>query len=545
MTTKPDRNPLTPIRQLLLELLTEGHTEEALETAMAALAQLHQKNTELALELARLRQERLGRKSEKLDPAQLALLLQLCGTEPEEEVVEEAAALEEPAETDTAEESELPRRRARRRRPRKELPRVRIDHELPPEERTCLHCQGEMTRFSERVSELLELVPAMFRVQEHHQFVYGCASCKEGVKVAPGPDKLIEKGLAAPSLLAHVVHMKFEDHVPLHRLSRIYARGGADIAVSTMSDWVRDVAEELRPIVDRIWEQIRSAHVVQGDASGLAVLDRDHPDGIRKGTMWCYVGDGANVVFRYAPTGTGADGPWSHLADRKGYYQADASNVFDRLYDGQQASAIEVGCWAHARRKLFALKDSDPRVAYGLDLIGKFYRVEKDADVRNLSHEQRRELRQQRSRPILDRLKSWLVRQTAKEPPASLFYKACAYSLNHWEALTRFVEDGRLELDNNDCERQIRSLAIGRKNYLFAGSDAGAERAAIHYSILRTCALHGVDGHAYLIDALGKLAAGWPYSRLDELLPGNWEATRQKEAAAATPTEELALADAR
>jgi transposase len=506
---------------------------------MAALSQLQSKNTELVLELAKLRRERIGRQSEKLDPAQLTLLLQLCaeiegGTGETDD--EDAADEPEEAETDTAEESEPSTpRRPRRRRPRKELPRVRIDHELPKEERMCDECRIEMTVIRTEVSELLRLKPAYFEVEEHHRFLYGCPKCKEGVKTAPGPAKLIEKGLAAPSLLAHVVHSKFEDHVPLHRLSRIYGRAGADISVSTMSDWVRDVAEELRPIADRIWDQVVASHVVQADASGLKVLDRDDPAGIRKGTMWCYVGDHRNVVFRYGKTGKGEHGPWSHLAGREGYLQADASNLFDRLFNGQQASAIEVGCWAHARRRLYALKDTDPRVAYGLDLIAKVYRVEKDADVRGMSHEVRREMRERRSRPILDRLHAWLERTVAKEPPASVLHQACAYSLNHWKALTRFLEDGRLKPDNNGCERQIRSLALGRKNYLFAGSDAGAERAAILYSILRTCALHDVDGYAYLTDVLGKLAEGWPARRLDELLPPNWQANRQATAESATP----------
>lgn len=517
------------MRELLSTLLREGHSEEAIEVAMSSLSQLQSKNAELALELAKLRQERIGRQSEKLDPSQLTLLLQLrAQIEGEDEEEDETEEPEEP-ETDTGEASDPPRR-PRRRRPRKELPRIRIDHELPPEDRRCVSCDLEMTLIRTEVSELLRLKPAYFEVEEHHRFLYGCPHCKEGVKTAPGPAKLIEKGLAAPSLLAHVVHSKFEDHTPLHRLSRIYARSGADLSVSTLSDWVRDVAEELRPIVDRIWERLSTGHVVQTDASGLKVLDRDDPAGIRKGTMWCYVGDGRDVVFRYAKTGTGEDGPWSHLAGRKGFVQADAANVFDRLYDGQCASAIEVGCWAHARRRLFALKDTDPRVAYGLQLIGKFYRVEKDADVQGVPHEVRREMREQRSRPILDRLKSWLTKTEAKEPPASVLHKACAYSLKHWTALTRFLDDGRLRPDNNDCERQIRSLALGRKNYLFAGSDEGAERAAIHYSILRTCALNGVDGYAYLTDVLGKLAEGWPARRIDELLPGNWKAAVEQSA---------------
>lgn len=281
------------------------------------------------------------------------------------------------------------------------------------------------------------------------------------------------------------------------------------------------MAEAVRPIVARIEERMLAAHVVQTDGSGLKVLDRDHAEGIRKGTMWCTVGDRRHVVFRYAATGSGEEGPWTYLAGREGYVQADASNVFDRLFDGQVASATEVGCWSHARRKFFQLADSEPLVAYPLQLIRKLYRVEKEAAGKQLAPDQRLALRQRRSTGILDRLKRWLVRTAAKEPPESALRKACAYSLNHWEALTRFLEDGRITPDNNFCELQIRSLALGRKNYLFAGSDAGAERAAILYSLLRTCAVQGLDTYAYLKDTLSKLAAD-PATPVDDLLPDAW-----------------------
>jgi hypothetical protein len=239
------------------------------------------------------------------------------------------------------------------------------------------------------------------------------------------------------------------------------------------------------------------------------------------------VGDRKYVAFRFAPTGSGEDGPWKLFAGREGYLQVDASNIFDRLFNGERARAIEVGCMAHARRKYFALADSDPRVAYPLELIGKLYRVESLADRRGLSPEERQALRQQRSTSILERLHRWIVKTAAKEPPESTLYKACAYSINHWKALTRFLEDGSLSLDNNFCELQIRSLAVGRKAYLFAGSDAGAERAAILYSLVRTCAVQGVDTFAYLTDLFEKLAAGWPTDHVDELLPESWLAARQ------------------
>ena len=519
-TASKRKADLRAVRELLASLATEGRVEEAVEVAMSALTRLSELNTDLELRLARLRKERSGRRGEKIDPAQLALMLELCSEEDEDEP--EVDEFETDSNGVGSNDVEKVRRRPRRRRPPKELPRDVIRHDLDEADRQCVSCGGVMAHIGDDVSEILELVPAHFVVQEHRRAKYACSRCKETVKTAPGPVKLIDKGLPGPGLLAHVVQSKYEDALPLTRLSKIYARGGVDVSVSTMSDWVGKAADELEPIVKRVWERIRASYVVQTDASGLKVLDRDDPEGVRKGTMWCYVGDRKNVVFRYSRTGSGEEGPWGHLSGRTGYVQADAANVFDRIYNGKRADAVEVGCLAHARRKFFHLKDTDVRVAYPLKLLGDLYKVERSADGQGLTSKGRAALRQRRSSGILDRLKRWLTKTAGREPPESALAKACAYSLNHWKALTRFLEDGDLELDNNGCERQIRSLALGRKNYLFAGSDAGAERTATLYSIVRSCDMHDVDTYAYLIDVLGKLAGGWPAKRIDELLPENW-----------------------
>jgi transposase len=523
-SAKQQQEEIDALRKTMTSLLAEGRSDEAIDAAISMLVQSRHLNTTLMLRIAALQRERSGRRSEKIDPAQLSLMLQLCeeaSADSEEEPLDD-----DPQDGEVIDESEKIRRRPRRRRLAKELPRDVIHHELPVEERTCAECGQQMQHIGDDTSEILELVPAHFRVQEHHRPKYACSRCKETVKTAPGPAKLIDKGLPGPALLAHVVQSKYEDALPLQRLRKIYHRAGVDLSVSTLCDWVEAVADEVRPIVERIEAQVLASHVVQTDGTGLKVLDRDDPEHIRRGTMWCSVGDRKHVVFRFAPTGSGENGPWKFLAGRTGYVQADASNVFDRLFNGECAQAVEVGCMAHARRKFHALVDSDPRVAYPLELIGKLYRVESLADRRECSSEERKALRVERSTSILERHKRWITKTAAHEPPESALHKACAYSLNHWKALTRFMDDGRLALDNNLCELQIRSVAVGRKAFLFAGSDAGAERAAILYSLLRTCALQGVDCYTYLIDVLEKLAVGWPQSRVDELLPERWAANQ-------------------
>lgn len=392
-----------------------------------------------------------------------------------------------------------------------------------------------MAQIGTDVSEVVELIPAQFLVEEHHRAKYACSRCKETVRTAPGPEKAIEKGLPGPGLLAHVAVAKYEHHQPLTRLVEIYRRGGLETSTSTLCGWVEAVARDVEPIVERIAEKCLASVELQVDGSGLKVLDRDDPQGIRRGTMWCCVGERKHVFFRYAKDGSGEEGPWRFLEGRRGYVQADAASVFDRLYNGKKGEATEVGCLAHARRKFYELVDTDLRVAYPLKLIGQLYQVEDQADRRRLTAEERLVLRQGRSVPIIGRYQRWLLHTISREPPASALAKACAYSLKNWAALTRFLQDGILPLDNNLCEQQIRSLALGRRNYLFAGSDAGVHRAAILYSLMRTCALHGVDAQAYLTDVLRKLASGWPAKQIDELLPQSWSPSEQDVTAQASP----------
>jgi len=514
-------------------MLAEGRQEEAFDFLFSALAAVLEKSRELELLLARMR--RVGRSSERLDPGQLALLfeelVEQLGTQP--------AALDPEAEA--REDAELEReiesaQEARRERgepepePRRTWRTAGVKREvhtvaLPPEERTCERCGQQKKKIGEDLSPVLEYVPAHFVEHEYRLEKWACSTCKRGVSTAPAPAKVIGRSAADASVLAQVVVSKYVDHTPLHRQHRIYQRSGVTLPVSTLSDWVAEVGERVEPLVEKIAQRIlHEAYVASTDATGLAVLDPTSPEHIQRGTIWALVGDDEDVVFRYTPTGEGASGPWHFLRGRKGYIQADASNVFDRLFNGQAASATEVGCWAHARRKFVALQDTDCRVAYPLKLITRLYRIERLADVKDLSPEERVKLRGERSQRVLDTLHPWLVTTAAQEPPSSDLARASGYVLNHWNALNRFLDDGRLSLDNNLCERQLRDIALGRKNFLFAGSHAAAHRTANLYSLLRTAAQHGVPPLPYLTDILRSLATGC--DQLDGLLPDRWLASR-------------------
>ena len=443
--------------------------------------------------------------------------------DPEEEAREDAQLQRQ------IEEAKKTRQKGKGKQPRREtirtagIERELHERQLLEEERNCSQCGRLQKSIGQDVRRRLTYVPGHFVEHVYHLEKYACGKCGGGVTTAKGPTPVLERSCADASLLAHVVVSKYVDHVPLHRLHRIYARSGARVAVSTMSDWVGGVAKLVEPLVEELEKRVRKSELVRTDATGIKVLDPDSPENIERGTMWCYVGDERDVVFRYTPTGEGATGPWEFLAGRKGYVQADAASVFDRLFNGQVASATEVGCWAHARRRLVALKDMDCRVAYPLKLIARMYRIERLGDARELSVDERTLLRKERTRPVLDKLKRWFVSTHKSEPPSAELAKATGYAINQWTALTRFVDDGRLSLDNNLCEQQMRAIALGRRNYLFCGSHDAARCTATLYSLMRTCAQHDVSPLSYLTDVLRKLADGWPQKRILELLPDRWQ----------------------
>jgi transposase len=524
------RAALHQIQESARALFEQGKVEETWEFFLAALEAVLVKNRELERLLAKLRREHRSSRSERLDPAQLSLLLEaLLDQEGAPAAIDPAAEAAADAAL-AAEIKSAAQAQPKRRKPRKPGPgwqtrgAERQEHhiEVPAAERRCAECGRTKAKIGEDLTRRLEYVPAHFVEHEYHLDKYACGSCKEGVTTAPGPAQVLDRSAADASLLAHIVVSKYTDHMPLHRLSGLYARSGVELPVSTLADWTAGVGDLVAPLVDRLAPRVLAAYIVRTDATGLRVLDPTSPQNIERGSVWAYIGDDRDVLFRYTKTGEGATGPWDFLAGRRGYIQADASNVFDRLFNGRVATATELGCWAHARRRLVALQDTDCRVAYPLQLIGRLYRLEHLADLQQLTPGARSELRQERATSILDQLQRWFSTTHVSEPPSTELRKAADYVLNHWAALTRFVTDGRVSLDNNVCEQQLRDIALGRKNFLFAGSHEAAKRAAALYSLMRTCAQYGVPPLPYFTEVLAKLARGWDADRLDELLPHRW-----------------------
>jgi transposase len=529
------------ITEHLRKVLTDGRVDEALGMVESLLAQLRARNTELELQILKLKKHQFGQRSEKVDPDQLALFLAQAQAE-SNEIDAAVKAILEAAGPGPETPLPAPKPRPRQGHGRKplppHLPREEIILEPAAAEKICATCGGEKACIGYERSEVLEFVPATFKVIEYARAKCACRKCGDGVVIAPPAAKPIDGGLPGPGLLAHVIVSKYKDHLPLHRLSGIYARSGVDLKASTLGDWVTAGTDALDPIARAIWRNALGAHLLQSDDTGIKVLDKDHPNGVKRGHLWVYLGDGRWSAFVYTPDWKG-EWPQSFLAERKGWLQVDGYAGYDDLFTREGATAIEVSCWAHARRGFVeTLEAGDLRAAIPVELIRKLYAIERAATDAGEDHEARRARRQREAPPIIAALGKWMADTYNKEPPKSPLAKACYYAIARWEGLKRFLEDGRVPLDNTASERALRQVAVGRNNYLFAGSDQGGERAAIAYTVIGTCMLAGVDPLAYLTDVFQKLAAGWPHRRLDELLPPNWAASRAAELTAASPVAE-------
>jgi transposase len=471
---------------------------------------------QLKLLIAKLRRMQFGRSSEKLDRQIEQLELRLEALQLND--AEKDAALPE------AIKSAEPVARPVRRPLPAHLPREVRTYQ--PKQEACPDCGGELKHLGEDVSEMLEIEPARFKVIRQVRPKLACTCCDRIVQ-AEAPSRPIARGVAGPGLLAHVLVSKYGDHLPLYRQSEIYAREGVDLDRSTLADWVGGTSQLFEPLVEALRRHVMAAQKLHADDTPVPVLAPGNGK-TKTGRLWTYVRDDRPagdqtppaVWFAYSPDRKG-EHPQAHLSKFSGTLQADAYAGFEQIYEGSRIQ--EAACWAHVRRKFYDIQvaHKSPVAAEALERIGALYAVE--SDINGRSPEQRREVRNTRSRPLLESLKQWLEETLVKLSKKSDTAMAVRYALGRWEALMRYCNDGHLEIDNNAAERALRAVALGRKNYLFAGSDRGGESAAAIYSLIGTAKLNGIDPESYLRNVLSRIAEH-PINHIDELLPWNFAA---------------------
>jgi transposase len=507
----------------LREMHERGDVDAMFAAMLELLTRLVFDNATLSADNARLLKRALGQTSERVGGAQLDMLLKLVDAPKDEQLAAPSVDDEQEGEKRGKGKQKKRDNHGRGALPA-HLPRVENVVRVEGEARNCPICGKERTCIGHATSETLEYSPASFSVIVNKCEKLACREHEEGgVVTAPAATKGIDKGIPGPGLLAHVVVLKYADHVGLHHIRTMLLREDIDIPVSTLVGWVRAADNVLVPIADRIHALAFVSHVLHADDTGLKVLDEDSPGGAYRGRMWGMVGDRTWASYCFKPSADGAHAV-NLLAAREGYLVVDAHGNYDALF--KLDNATEVGCWCHARRPFVeALDQGDTRCAVIVKLVKGLYEIEREASALGLDNDERRKLRLRKSAPILDDIRAWAQKQLSLEPPGGEYRRACNYLIKHQAALHRFLEDGALPLDNNEAERSVRGVAQGRKSWLFAGSDAGAERAATLYTILTTCRLNGVNPWQYLRDVFSKLNSGWLASRLDELLPVAPDAT--------------------
>ncbi|MBL9098741.1 MAG: IS66 family transposase [Alphaproteobacteria bacterium] len=462
-----------------------------------------------------LQRSQFGRRSEKLDPDQLELAMEDLG-----------------GDIARAEEATPPRPGAKPEKPQAKQPRALPPH-LPREDvvldsgkDACPCCGGALHQIGESTSEMLDWVPARLRVIRIRRPKYACRSC-EKVQQAAAPERAIAKGMATPSLLAHVIVAKYCDHLPLYRQAQIFARHGVEMERSTLANWVGGTCWWLESLHKRLAANIFASDKLFADDTPIPVLDPGRGR-TKTGRLWVYVRDdrpwagpsSPAAVYFYSPDRKG-ERPQSHLGEFKGVLQVDGYAGFERLTEG--GHVILAACWAHARRKFYDVHEAtgSPIAAEALRRIAELYAIEER--IRGTSAVWRKTVRRAQTRPLVQALKTWSEAELARIPGRSRLAEAIRYSLSRWPSLTRFLDDGRIELDTNSVERAIRPVALGRKNHLFAGSDGGGERWAVVCSLIESAKLNAVEPFAYLTDVLQRMVDGHAKSRLDELLPWNWK----------------------
>jgi transposase len=534
VTTARESDSVVRVSESTDQLPTDIEALQALVAATraerdAAIAERDQalsQNDRLRHLLHQLQRAQFGRRSEKLDPEQLLLAFE------DIEQVIAANDAEDDKKDPVAAQARADKRHASRGALPDHLPRVHVT--IEPEDANCPCCQAPMHVIGEETSQRLDVIPAQFRVIVTHRPKYACRACEQAVVQAGAPERLIKGGLPTEAMVASVLVAKYAWHLPLYRQAQMLLAQGLDIKRSILAFWVGYAAAELKPIYLRLRELILTSGKIAVDETVAPVLDPGRGR-TKKGYFWAIARDdrpwgGTDppaIAYSYAP-GRGAIHALKLLEPYRGIVQCDGYAAYKVIAGAACDEAITLAfCWAHLRRKFFDIaKDGNSPIASEvLERIAALYAIEKT--IRGHSADARRAVRQERSRSVVVALRAWLEHQLGRVSAKALIADAIRYALHHWDGLTRFLDDGRIELDTNIVERGIRPIVLNRKNALFAGHDEGAENWACIASLIETCKLNGVDPQAYFADVLTKLVNLWPASRLDELMPWAWDSSNQ------------------
>lgn len=469
--------------------------------------------TRLQQIIKQLQRAQYGRRSERLDPGQLALALE----ELDADIAEVVESHHEPVAATPS-----PARR-------KPLPEhlAREERLLDIETNNCDQCGGTLHSIGESVSEMLDWVPATFRVIRIRRPKYACRHCATAVQ-APAPERVIAGGLATPALLSHVLISKYCDHLPLYRQSQMFARQGVELERSTLAGWVGGACWWLDALHERLGQEILGSNYLFADDTPIPVLDPGRRR-TKTGRLWVYARDQRGwsgrdppaAIYFYEPDRR-AERPRHHLKAYRGTLHVDGYVGFEQLTGAGEI--VLAACWAHTRRKFYEIAQADgsPIATEAVRRIAELYAIE--ARIRGMAPAERVIIRRANAKPLLEAFKPWLEAQLPRIPQRGKLAEAIRYTLTRWTGLTRFLDDGHIELDTNPVERAIRPIALGRKNHLFAGSDRGARRWATVATLVETAKLNGVEPYAYLTDVLQRMIDGHPANRLDQLFPWNWKA---------------------
>ena len=498
----------------------------------------------LRVRIAKLQKQKFGPSSEKIEREIEQLELALEDLQVALAEVEDTAQGDEDA-PDTEDQVPATAEPRQRRRPKVSEDTPRERRELDPGG-SCPDCGGDLRVVGEDVSELIDMIAAQLKVIEIARVKKSCRRCERMVQ-EPAPSRPIPRSMAGPNLLAYVLTSKFDDHVPLYRQNEIFARMGADISDTTLVDWCGGAMKTLAPLIEKIEADIMASDLLHADDTPIRVLDRSRRDkglgkGVKQGRIWTYVRDQRpwagqdppGAVYYFSPDRKG-EHPRKHLASSSGILQADAYTGFKELYERRADSTAqfrEAACWAHLRRDFHDVWTSTGSAIAreALDRIGALYDIERE--ITGQTADVRRAVRQEQSRPRVEAFRAWAERQLTRIPGKGDLARAFRYGLSRWPSFCVFLEDGRVAIDNNPAERALRPIGIGRKNWLFAGADTGAETLARAMTVIETAKMNGLDPQAYLADVLDRINDHM-INRLDELLPWNWAPRTAPQARAA------------